>query len=148
MSPRCEIVEVRLKVPDNTAYTALVALQNLGIDVSRVEHAAVWELADHGKPSTLVARIERNEAIFNPNLHVITIRSQPLPEGSEIWVWEVDRGAWKLPGRGIEGIAGAKPMTSWRLFDKNGEPAPEETLDRACNELLRNAAVEDALFRF
>lgn len=148
MNPNFQTVEIRLKVPDSTAYTALVALQHLGVDVARVEHAVVWEITDHGDPKTLAARIERNEAMFNPNLHTISIRESSLPQAAEIWVWEVDRQAWKLPGRGVEGVSNAKPMTSWRLFDEQDEPVSKETLDRACDELLRNAAVEDALFRF
>ncbi len=147
MNRRHETVEIRLKVPDNAAYTALVALQHLGIDVARVEHAVVWGLTDDGDPATLVARIERNQALFNPNLHAVSIRSQSRPETAEIWIWEVDHDAWRLPGRGIEGVTSAKPMASWRLFQRDGRPASEETLRRACNELLRNAAVEDALFR-
>ncbi len=149
MNPRDETVEIRLKVPDNAAYTALVALRHLGIEVGRVEHAIVWTISDRGDPATLVSRIERNETLFNPNLHVVSVRSQSLPLPGEIWTWEVDRDVRRLPGRGVEDVSYAKPMTSWRLFDREGLPAAEhDVLDRACNELFRNVAIEDSLFCF
>ena len=37
-------VAVKLKIPDNEAYTALTALRRLGVNVARVERAVVWQL--------------------------------------------------------------------------------------------------------
>jgi hypothetical protein len=36
------MVAVGLKIPDNAAYTALVALRRLGVAVERVERSEIW----------------------------------------------------------------------------------------------------------
>ncbi len=38
-------VAIRLKIPDNEAYTALTALRRLGVDVGRLERAEIWQTA-------------------------------------------------------------------------------------------------------
>ena len=41
-------VAIKLKIPDNEAYTALSALRRLGIDITRVERAEIWSFEDRG----------------------------------------------------------------------------------------------------
>ena len=62
-------VAIGLKIPDNAAYTAMVTLQRLGVDVDRVERSEIWQLEDSLEDSTIARRVERNETIFNPNKH-------------------------------------------------------------------------------
>ena len=39
-------IAISLKIPDNTAYTALVALRRLGVAVERVERSEIWFFDD------------------------------------------------------------------------------------------------------
>ena len=41
-------VAIGLKIPDNTAFTAAVALRRLGIAVERVERSEIWFFEDQG----------------------------------------------------------------------------------------------------
>src|ERR1700690_801424 len=66
-------VAVTLKIPDNTAYTTALALRNLGLPVERVERSEIWFFNDGGSPTALLARIESDATIFNPNKHRATV---------------------------------------------------------------------------
>lgn len=150
--PQSAIVAIRLKVPDNTAYTALVALRRLGVEVVRVERAELWFLDDAGDPATLGDRVRANEAIFNSHVHELEIRDERRPRSGEVWIREIascaqdDRGSTDAQGSNgrIADVTGAKRAVSWRLFDRLDRPVAKAILACACDALLCNAAIEEA----
>ncbi len=119
---------VRLKVPDNTAYTALVALRRLGVPVARVERATLIVVAA-ADDSAALEGVRRDEALFNANLHEVELVRCSAPEAGEIWVRARD----------------ASSMQAWRLFDEDGAPVPRATLEWARDALLCNPAIETAV---
>ncbi len=123
-------IAVRLKLSDNTAYTALVALRSTGIDVAHVERARLVR-AEGVSEAAMIAAVERDEAIFNTHLHEAHVREADHPQAGEIWVWPRDAGgdAW-----------------SWQLRDGRGAPLDTATLRRACDALLCNPAIEEARY--
>jgi phosphoribosylformylglycinamidine (FGAM) synthase PurS component len=121
-------VAVRLKIPDNEAYTALTTLQRLGIDVARLERSEVYRFDDDGDSAKLVAKVERNETIFNPNKHALAVLDGDVPRPGETWIAELD--------------APNKRYVGWRLFDANGAPAGTTTVRAAVELLLCNPAIE------
>src|SRR5450755_351171 len=63
---------VDLTITDNTAYTVLVALQQLGYGaLQRVERSDVYQLilAEDQPPAEIARALMRAEVIFNPNKH-------------------------------------------------------------------------------
>jgi hypothetical protein len=126
-------VAVTLKIPDNTAYTTAVALRNLGLPVDRVERSEVWFFNDAGDPAALLARIESDATIFNPNKHRATVLDQPHPREGEVWIEQFDAR------QGPTAIA-------WRLFVAGGRRAGRRLLTAAAEGLLCNSAIECASF--
>ncbi|HLX26086.1 MAG TPA: hypothetical protein VKR05_03775 [Candidatus Cybelea sp.] len=125
-------VSITLKIPDNTAYTALVALRKLGVDVDRVERSEVYFFADESDPASLVRHIEADETIFNPNKHRVRLLDEAIPRAGEVW---------------IEAMGAPAPVVAWRLVAANGEPAAGATVDAAVERLLCNPAIERAVTR-
>jgi phosphoribosylformylglycinamidine (FGAM) synthase PurS component len=121
-------VAVRLKVPDTTAYTALVALRRLGVPVVRVERATLIAVPA-GDDDAALERVRRDESLFNPNLHEIEVVRLGAPDAGEIWV-RAD---------------GASSMQAWRLTDERGLPVAPQVLERARDALLCNPAIETAV---
>ncbi len=139
-------VAIRLKIPDNEARTALSALRRLGVDVARLERTAVWRFDDDGAAQDFLARIERNETLFNPNKHELHLREKSAPLPGEVWIEELeshDDVRRHLGGKGIAGIARARRFTGWRLFAQNG-PAGAGIVRDAVEKLLGNPAIERA----
>lgn len=128
-------VAIGLKIPDNAAYTALVALRRLGVAVDRVERSEIWRFDEDGELGTLAARIEADETIFNPNKHRLTVLDAAAPRAGEVWIQPLE------PAR-IRGPA----AIAWRLFEKGGIAAKRETLESAVDRLLCNPAIERALY--
>jgi len=143
------VAAISLKIPDNEAYTTLVALKRLGVDVARVERSEIWRLKDEGEESTFAERVERNETIFNPNKHRLTVLGANGPRAGEVWIATLGKGANEirehLGGRPIADVTRAERYVGWRLFDQNGHPAGAETLAAAVERLLCNPAIEKAL---
>ncbi len=79
-------VAIKLKIPDNEAYTALTTLRRLGIEIGRVERADVWQFDDTGETSDFAQRVERNETLFNPNKHELEVLESDLPREGEAWI--------------------------------------------------------------
>jgi hypothetical protein len=127
-------VSISLKIPDNTAYTALVALRRLGVAVDRLERSDVWFFDDDGDVERLARRIESDETIFNPNKHRLTVLDDTIPRSGEVWIEPLERTA------GPDAVA-------WRLFDAEGRPVDGALLDAAIGRLLCNAAIDRALTR-
>jgi hypothetical protein len=135
-------VAIRLKIPDNEAYTALVALRRLGVDVARLERAEIWQLHDNGNESDFVERVERNETLFNPNKHQLSLLEDSRPREGEVWIEALDAREQRLR---IAGIGGARRYLGWRLFAQSHIPASEQTVRAAVDSLLCNPAIERAI---
>jgi phosphoribosylformylglycinamidine (FGAM) synthase PurS component len=133
------IIAIRLKIPDNSAYTAMVTLRRLGIDVQRVERADILRFENEDDLNDLRVRIERDESIFNPNKHRITMLTAPKPRPGEVWI-EAIEGAEATFAR-----MPAQRYVGWRLFTADA-PAPRHTLAAAVEALLCNPAIERAIY--
>jgi len=128
-------VAVSLKIPDNAAYTALVALRRLGVSAERVERSEIWTFEeDGGAAESLEARVEADETIFNPNKHRLTLLDQAAPRAGEVWI------------RRRDATTGGPAAVAWRLFGARGEPAGREVLAAAVERLLCNPAIETAIY--
>lgn len=126
-------VAVALKIPDNAAYTALVALRRLGVAADRVERCDIWAFEDDGDAEAIRARVEADETIFNPNKHRLTLLDAPAPRPGEVWIRR------REVSRGPEAVG-------WRLFDASGAPAGRDVLAAAVERLLCNPAIESAVY--
>ncbi len=113
------LVAIRLKIPDNEAYTALTALRRLGVAVDRLERATIVWLKPGQEPE------------FNPNKHAVTELAGPDPREGETWIEETG-----FPGRAV----------AWRLYDADGRPAARSVVEFAAERLLCNPAIEKARF--
>ncbi|MFY9739816.1 MAG: hypothetical protein WAK11_12325 [Candidatus Cybelea sp.] len=125
-------VAIGLKIPDNTAFTAAVALRGLGIAVERVERSEIWFFEDDG--SGLVDRVKADETIFNPNKHYVTVLDEPAPRSGEVWIEPLSKGG------------GEKAATAWRLFGASEATLDREALGAAVERLLCNPAIERAVY--
>ena len=128
-------VSVSLKIPDNEAYTALVALRRLGVEVESVERSAIFLFEDDGDAEALLARVAADERIFNPNKHRLALLESARPRRGEVWIEPLEANA-----RGPAAIA-------WRLFDERGTPLKRPVLETAIERLLCNPAIERAVTR-
>jgi len=126
-------VAIGFKIPDNAAFTALVALRRLGVKVERVERNEIRLFPENDGPAALTTRIKADETIFNPNLHRLTLLESAAPRSGEVWILPLERG-----GRGPAAVA-------WRLLDANDEPATRAVLAAAAERLLCNPAIERAV---
>ena len=125
-------VSVSLKIPDNTAYTALVALRKLGVDVERIERSEIL-LFDDQDAGALVARITADERIFNPNKHRLSVLESAKPSWGEVWIEPIF-------GSGLGAVA-------WRLYNEHGAPVKRPVLEMAIERLLCNPAIDRAVTR-
>ncbi|MGC8484854.1 MAG: hypothetical protein ACP5O6_04380 [Candidatus Baltobacteraceae bacterium] len=126
---------VELKIPDNEAYTAMRALQRLGVAVARVQRAEIL-VFDRGEgDEALGESIERDERLFNPNKHRLERLPVMRPRAGEVWIEMLDAPR----------SASMRRLVGWRLFDHAGQPLGTEDLDAACVRLLCNPAIERAI---
>ncbi len=130
-----QAVAIGLKIPDNTAYTALVTLRRLGVEVERVERSEIHVFDDAGDADALVQRIETDETIFNPNKHRLVLLDGEAPRSGEVWIEPIAR-----PKGG-----GGPAAEAWRLFDRAGAPVGPSVLAAAIERLLCNPAIERAV---
>lgn len=143
------VAAIELKIPDNAAFTALVALRRLGLEIEQVRRCEIWRLDDSGDPQTFAQRVRANAAIFNPNKHRLTVLDDAQPRTGEAWVERRQEGnevREHLGGKGIEGVTAAHRYVGWRLTVAGGVPARRETLRAAVEGLLCNPAIEKAVF--
>jgi hypothetical protein len=134
-------VAIGLKIPDNTAFTAAVALRRLGVEVERVERSEIWFFDDRGDVPALIERITADETIFNPNKHRLTALDEAAPRPGEAWIEPLDRVTLSLSKGDAEKVA-----TAWRLLGRNDAPLDRETLRAAAERLLCNPAIERAVY--
>lgn len=135
-------VAIKLKIPDNAAYTALTALRRLGVDVARLERAEIWQLEDHGSAADFAQRVERNETLFNPNKHELHVLDGDRPREGEVWIEDLD--AHDVPLR-IADVTRARRFVGWRLFSEGHAPAGAPAVRDAVDQLLCNPAIERAI---
>lgn len=130
-------IAIGLKIPDNTAYTALVALRRLGIAIERVERNEIWLFDDDGDVAALVKRVKADETIFNPNLHRLEVLDDPVPRPGEVWIEPIcdPSTPLRVPRRAA---------VAWRLRDGHGLPVSSQVLAAAADRLLCNPAIERA----
>lgn len=127
-------VSISLKIPDNTAYTALVALRRLGVEVDRIERSEIWFFDDAGNIEALTRRIMADETIFNPNKHRLTVLEDSVPRAGEVWIEPLGLGMTR------------DAIVAWRLSDRQGRPVDRSVLLAAVDRLLCNPAVEQATY--
>lgn len=135
-------IAVKLKIPDNEAYTALTALRRLGIELARLERAEIWAIEDGGDAGDFVQRVERNETIFNPNKHELHLVDDGKPRAGEVWIEAI--GASERAVR-VQNARRARRYTGWRLFARLQQPADAQTVSAAVERLLCNPAIERAI---
>ncbi len=123
-------VAINLKIPDNAAYTALVTLRRLGIDVARLERSEIVRFADAPDPAALIAAVERDESLFNPNKHQVSVLDADAPRPGEVWIVQDD----------------ADRPVGWRLYAAPDLPADNRLLAQAAERLLCNPAIERAIY--
>lgn len=128
-------VAIRLKIPDNEAYTALAALRRLGVPVHRVERADILLFSSSDEDAA--ARVMRDETLFNPNKHALEKLDDCSPRSGETWIQE----------HGASDARGFQRYVGWRLFDADGAPAVSDVVRSAAERLLCNPAIERALVR-
>ncbi|HLJ83482.1 MAG TPA: hypothetical protein VKT51_04855 [Candidatus Eremiobacteraceae bacterium] len=159
---------VELSIPDNTAYTVLVALRALGYaELTRVERADLFRLdvPDQGLSRDEVARaISGAEVIFNPNKHRLSIsatsdkRTEPVVGQAtlahtefEAVVTDRDDDSSKLTRLlaerfGLAGLRSVEQAVAWRLFEGD-VPATAQRLEWACRTLLCNPHSQSSIIR-
>jgi hypothetical protein len=130
-------VAISLKIPDNTAFTAAVALRRLGVDVERAERSEIWFFDDGGDVPALIERITADETIFNPNKHRVTVLDEAVPRTGEVWIESLDPCHPEHSRRGA---------TAWRLFGRDDAALDREALRAAVERLLCNPAIERAVY--
>ncbi|MBC5816490.1 MAG: hypothetical protein GIW97_08110 [Candidatus Eremiobacteraeota bacterium] len=140
---------IRLKIPDNEAFTALGALQRLEIGVTRLERADVWVFqAEDAHAGALLSAVRRNETLFNPNKHELAELEANRPRAGEVWIEELgeDPGLRaRLGGKMIPGVRSAKRYVAWRLFGSDNAAVDPATARAAAEALLCNPAIERAI---
>ena len=142
-----QTIAVRLKIPDNEAFTALSALQRLNVPVERLERADLWVFSTE-KADGLLESVKANETLFNPNKHELAVRQSDRPLPGEVWIEELgdDPGLRaRLGGKIVPGVRSAKRYVAWRLFGAAGEPLEPAGVEAAATALLCNPAIERAV---
>jgi phosphoribosylformylglycinamidine (FGAM) synthase PurS component len=151
---------IDLSITDNTAYTVLVALKQLGYDaLHAVERSEIYGLTLSGDmaPEDVARALLRAEIVFNPNKHRLSYASRAVPAGTPVPEdWEAviadrdddtSRLRHLLAERfGVQGLERLERSTAWRLFEKD-RPASKERLKWACRVLLCNPYSQVATVR-
>jgi phosphoribosylformylglycinamidine (FGAM) synthase PurS component len=145
-------VELTLTIPDNEALTALATLQRLGVHVGTMVRADIWLFDVHdSEANALLDAVQQTETIYNPNKHRLSVRDKPEALSGEVWVGEPDSPAahagppYRFASRDLPGVTALDRFVAWRLFDHDGNPAPEATVQRAVETLLCNPAFQRAI---
>jgi phosphoribosylformylglycinamidine (FGAM) synthase PurS component len=141
---------VTLKIPDNAAFTALLALQRLGIKCTDVRRADIFAFdVDDAYVAALDDSITRIETIYNPNKHALEVRGE-RPSAGEVWIAPHESAApappdgLRIAGRTLPGVRALHRMTAWRLLD-DGRELSDGELGAAVERLLCNPAFQKAI---
>lgn len=144
---RTRTIAISLKIPDNEAFTALIALQRLGVPLAKLERAVIWVFEDTAEADFL-GRLACNEALFNPNKHLLRELTEGTPRAGETWIETLggrDDIRSYLGAKPMLGIRSGKRFIAWRLFGEDGKPVGSAALGEATTKLLCNPAIERAL---
>ena len=139
---------IRLKIPDNEAFTALATLQRLGIALTRLERADIWVLQSEAAQADVLRTLKHNETLFNPNKHELTVLEAERPRPGEVWIGELGEDPGlnaRLGGKMIPGAHSAKRFVGWRLLGDNDAPVETAVARAAAEALLCNPAIERVL---
>jgi hypothetical protein len=145
-------VEVALTIPDNAAETARATLARLGVPLGGLERAELYrfELEAYAEEALLVS-LRSLETIYNPNKHVLRVRTQPVPQPGEVWVDELHpagvpahSGPVRIAGRTLAGVRSVEPFVVWRMLDAQERPASAAVVRLAAETLLCNSAFQRA----
>lgn len=138
---------VRLAIPDNEAYTALVTLQRLGIACSGIARADVHVFGVESEAADELTRLVPTiVTIYNPNKHRLAVLDEPRPTAGEVWIADGElprpRQAVVVGGVPLPGVRTVWRATSWRLSAADGKDVSPETLAQAVEALLCNPAFQ------
>jgi phosphoribosylformylglycinamidine (FGAM) synthase PurS component len=151
---------IDLSITDNTAFTVLVALKQLGYDaLAAVERSEIYRLTLTGDPAPedVASALLHAEIVFNPNKHRLSYESRAEsgsvlePDEWEAVVADRDDETTRLRQLladrfGVRGLERVERSIAWRLFEKDG-PASKERLEWACRALLCNPYSQVATVR-
>jgi hypothetical protein len=163
------LVAIRLKVPDNTAYTALTTLQGLGVNVARIERSRILlchpeEAAKKCHPEERARRTTpchpeeatkkchpeeaaQSAAVSKDALENRIKRDESLFNPNIHTLEILDRDTPRDGELWIEPLgATTSACVGWRLFNQDGTPADRVTLQAAAERLLCNPAFQRARF--
>lgn len=144
---RC-VLGIRLKIPDNEAFTALVTLQRLDVAVRTIERMDIWDFESSSSHQELVKAVKNNEALFNANKHEVVPFTQARPRSGEVWIQRMDElfDVRRLfAGKAVAGALSVRRYTAWRLFGESGEASDAAMVQMALERLLCNPAIERAI---
>lgn len=138
---------VRLAIPDNEAYTALVTLQRLGVPCEGIARADVHVFGVESEAADELVRLVPTIAtIYNPNKHRLAVLAEPRPSAGEVWIAQGElprpRQAIVVGGVRLPGVQTMWRATSWRLSQPGGKDVAPEVLARAVETLLCNPAFQ------
>jgi phosphoribosylformylglycinamidine (FGAM) synthase PurS component len=152
---------VDLSITDNTAFTVLVAMKQLGYNsLARVERSEIYRLtfADDENPEDVARALMHAEVVFNPNKHRLSYAvggfdtvDGPAAEEWEAIVADRDDDTSRLvrvlaERFGVRGLIKVERSTSWRLYESD-RPASKDRLEWACQTLLCNQHSQIATIR-
>lgn len=151
---------IDLSITDNTAYTVLVALTQLGYEsLHHVERSELYRLnlLDDQSPEDVARALMRAEVVFNPNKHRLSYLAESEAGSTDaVAEWEAvvaDRDddttrLTRMLGErfGVRGLKSIERSTVWRLYERD-RPAPKERLEWACQALLCNPHSQIATIR-
>jgi phosphoribosylformylglycinamidine (FGAM) synthase PurS component len=146
---------VELTIPDNTAFTVLLALRDLGYrDLTRVQRSDILRLQVRERATSIedcAAALTRAEVVFNPNKHRLSYAAGGDTTESEALVSDKDDETEALKALlgsrfGIHGLQSLARAVAWRLFEGDAA-APADRLQWACRALLANAHSQDCAIR-
>jgi phosphoribosylformylglycinamidine (FGAM) synthase PurS component len=130
-------IRITLTIPDNEARTAYSTLRRLGVAVGQLERADLYLYSGELEADAVTTAVKHNEAMFNENMHELSIRQSAAPVHGELWVLE-DRPAYFSLGA----FGRVARLRAWRLLSMAGAPADEATVAEAAEVLLCNPAVQ------
>ena len=126
---------IELIIPDNTSFTVLTTLRELGYDaltqVERADHF-ILTLADDASTHDAIAQLSRAEVVFNPNKHRLSYAVEGAgaqePLEYEALVRDLDENNGRLVSLlsgtfGMKTLCGLQRAVGWSLRDDRGPAA-------------------------
>jgi phosphoribosylformylglycinamidine (FGAM) synthase PurS component len=136
-------------IPDNTAFTVLTALRELGYErlsrVERSEHVFIT-VSERTPVKAVIGGLAKAEVLFNPNKHrmcyALPDARSAEPHEFEAFVRDKDENNARLRELlvttfGLPNLLDIERAVGWRLYEREGS-ASHERLEWACTALLCN----------